>query len=289
MNSSQRFSIGSIDCETVTDGTNQYDIELVFAGVPAEALPDFGADELDEQGRLIVPYNPLLVRVAGKLVLIDAGLGDSAGELGSSAGRLQESLRRTGVRPEEIDIVIVTHAHPDHIGGLTQSSGTARRLVFSAARHVFWRSEWEFWTSADTLAALPDVLAGPARVHLPVLRASGQLELVDREADILPGLRLVSAPGHTPGHVCVALSSEGQQAIFAADVVAHESNFEHPQWMTAFESDPAMALTTRGRVYAQAADSGSLFIAFHLAAAGRVERAGDGYRFQHQEVSVTRR
>jgi glyoxylase-like metal-dependent hydrolase (beta-lactamase superfamily II) len=126
-------------------------------------------------------------------------------------------------------------------------------------------------------------------VHLPPLRAAGQVELVDCEVEVLPGLRVIPAPGHTPGHICIALSSQGQQAIFAADVVAHESNFEHPEWMTAFESDPAVALATRRRIYALAADNRSLFIAFHLFSAGHVVRTGQGYRFQSKEVTVRSR
>jgi glyoxylase-like metal-dependent hydrolase (beta-lactamase superfamily II) len=282
----ERISIGSIECEVVSDGTNLYPLEMVFAGVPREALPRFGEGELDEQGRLILPYNPLLIRAAGRLILIDAGAGESAGEPGSPAGRLQESLRHAGVRNEDIDIVVVTHAHPDHIGGLTRAAGADRLPVFSSARHLFWKGEWDFWTSAEALAALPKFLSGPAQVHLPALGASGLVERVDAEIDIVPGVRLFPAPGHTPGHMCVAISSNGEQAIFAADVVVHESNFAHPEWMTAFEADAPTALATRQRVYAQAAESRSLFIGFHLWSPGHVEGRVGSYGFRATKAPV---
>ena len=274
------FSIGSMECQVIADGVNAYAPEDVFSTVPPDKLRELVGSELDENGLLLVPYNALLVRTSHQVVLIDTGAGESAGELGAPAGHLQESLQRAGIRPSDVDLVIISHAHPDHIGGLTTSRGERQALVFGSARHVIARQEWEFWTSAEVLAGLPEFVAGAARHHLPVLENSGRLELVDGEVDVLTGVRLVPAPGHTPGHMVVELTSGGEKGMFGADVVLHELNFERPELLSAFDGDPAMALQTRKQILGRAAHEKGVFVGFHLKKIGRVEQTQHAYRLR---------
>ncbi len=287
MQGSEWFSVGSIECRIVSDGTNLYGTDLLFAGVARDDWAPLLKGQLDKHGQVTVPYNPLLVRTGGQLVLIDAGCGESAQELGQPCGRLQDSLRDAGVRPEDVNVVIVSHAHPDHIGGLSEVRRGKRLPVFGAARHYFWKSEWDFWRSEKSLANLPEALAGPARIHLPVIQEAGLLELVAHEQEILPGVRLIPAPGHTPGHMVVGLSSGNQKAIFAADAVIHEANFAHPEWLSAFDSIPQIALDTRRRILEEAARDASLFIGFHLWLPGYLEKRRDAYRFRQRQNSAS--
>jgi glyoxylase-like metal-dependent hydrolase (beta-lactamase superfamily II) len=283
MKRSEWFTVGSIECRIVGDGSNFYGTDFLFPGVARDDWAPLLQSQLDEQGQVSVPYNPLLVRTGGELVLIDAGLGELAKELGLPCGRLMQSLRDADVRPQDISMVVVSHAHPDHIGGLSETKSGERLPVFTAARHYFWKSEWEFWSSEESLATLPEVMAGPARIHLPVIKDAGLVELIAQEQDIVPGVRLMPAPGHTPGHMVVGLSSRDQKAVFAADTVIHEVNFHHPEWMSASDALPEMALTTRRRLLEGAARDGSLFIAFHLDHSGHIEKHKDGYRFRQQQ------
>jgi glyoxylase-like metal-dependent hydrolase (beta-lactamase superfamily II) len=286
MNGNDWFSVGSIECRIVGDGSNLYGTDFLFPGVARDDWAPLLQGQLDEHGQVSVPYNPLLVRTGGQLILIDAGIGELAKELGLPCGRLLQSLRDADVGPEDISMVIVSHAHPDHIGGLSEVRGGERLPVFGSARHYFWKSEWDFWSSEESLARLPDLMAGPARIHLPVIKNAGLLDLIAQEQDILPGVRLIPAPGHTPGHIVVGLSSGDQKAVFAADTVIHEVNFEHPEWMSASDAIPEMALATRRQVLEDAARDDSLFIAFHLEHPGHVERHKDGYRFRKQQNRV---
>jgi len=271
----QRFWVGLIECRVVSDGIGLCSREQLFTGVADEDLAALIKDQPDENGMIRSPYHCLLIRSEDRLVLIDAGLGQLAHEMGVPAGRLHESLRALGVSPSDVDLVLISHAHPDHIGGLTWDAGNGRAPTFGSSSHYFWRSEWEFWTSEERLAELPELLAGPARLHLPVLQEAGLVETVEEEIDVLPGVRLLPAPGHTPGHMAVAITSGGEGAIYLGDAVTHESNFEHPDWVSAADLLPSLAVRTRRQLIERARREGSLIVGFHLATPWRLSPTAD--------------
>jgi glyoxylase-like metal-dependent hydrolase (beta-lactamase superfamily II) len=274
-----RLTIGAIDCQLLSDGEGIYTRDLLFNAAPPDELDVAVRGWEDEKGRIFTPYHCLLLRTGEKIAVVDTGLGDLADQLEIPAGRLRESLTAAGVSPAEVDLVIVSHGHPDHIGGLTAETGGRRRPVFPNARHFFWQTEWQFWTSEEGLAQVPDMLAGPARLNLPPLQAAGLVETIDEETDVLPGVRLLPAPGHTPGHLVVAMTSGRAGAIYIADTVVHDLNFEHPDWVSMFEAIPALAVQTRRRLLDRAAEERVPVIGFHLSAPGRVQKAGQAYRF----------
>lgn len=117
------------------------------------------------------------------------------------------------------------------------------------------------------------------RLHLPVLAAAGLVDLADRELDVLPGVRLIPAPGHTPGHLAVVMTSGRSGAIYLGDVITDPLLFDHPDWLTAAEAIPALSLATRKRLIERAARQHLLVAAFHLPSVGRVELTGDRTRF----------
>lgn len=274
-----RFWVGSIECQVTTDGAANYNPALAFPGVRSKELSQALTGQLDEKGTLLLPSNPLLIRVDGRRVLFDTGLGALARETGDPAGHLQESLLAAGVRPVDIDIVIISHAHPDHIGGLTEVTRGQRLPVFTRARHYFWKSEWEFWTSEHSLALLPEFLAGPARSHLPPLREAGLVELVSREIEVLPGMRLFPAPGHTPGHMGVAITSDGTSALCVGDALGHELHVTRVNAVSPIDLDPSLTVATRRRLLALAERDHSLLVAYHFRAPGRVQKIENGYDF----------
>lgn len=263
----EMWSIGAIAARLVTDGSAANPRQMVFASVPAEEL-----DRELAPGDVVTPYDSLLIRTQKGTVLVDVGMGEHAVGFGAPAGRLLDSLSALGVAPEAVDIVVVTHGHPDHIGGLT-AGGVPR---FPRARHVIWRGEWEFWTSESGLASVMDPMAVVARAQLPPVE--GLVEAIDEETEILPGVRLMPAPGHTPGHLVVEIEDAGESLLYLADAVLHELNFPHPEWVAMIDMDPQRAVETRRRLLDRAADRGSVIAAFHLGASGRVERARHAYR-----------
>ena len=204
-------------------------------------------------------------------MLIDCGLGSySAG-----AGRLERALAAEGVEPDGITLVLLTHAHPDHIGGLA----VAGQPRFPAARHVITGAEWEFWSSALAGGVLPPALATPLEEQLAPIEQRGMLELVATDAELLPGLRLVPAAGHTPGHVAASIGFGDQTLLYLADTVIHPLHFEHLRWSTIGDQDVRLMAETRERLLAQAADENLLVAAAHVWQPGRVSRSGTAFRF----------
>ena len=270
--------IGAIEVTVLADGTDAVPPAMILDGMPAERSSAVVAGHLDADGLLPVACTGLLIRSAGRTVLVDAGYGDWA-ESEASGGRLGRSLAAAGVASMDVDEVIVSHGHVDHIGGLTHDDRGARVPVYRAATHWWADREWAHWTAEDTLADLPGELADPARASLPPLAAAGLVRLFDREREIAPGVFVTPAPGHTPGHAVVAIVSDGQRAVAVGDAVFHPLNVTHPGWSCAFDVDPAAAVRSRLHLLDQVASDGSIVLGAHLAVAGRVERAPDGYRF----------
>lgn len=277
MDGARKVSVGSIECWLVSDGTNPYPREALFSNVPPEELEPAVRGYVDETGMVPSTYRCLLVRSGDRLALIDSGLGDLAGP-DAPVGKLQASLREAGVGPADVDVVVVSHGHPDHIGGLTVERDGARAPTYGRARHYLWKSEWEFWTSPD-LGDLPEMMQGAARMTFPVLAEAGLIETVAEETDVLPGVRLLPAPGHTPGHAVVAITSGGEGLLYIADAVVHELDFEHPEWLSAFDAIPDLTVQTRRRLLDRAAREGSPIVAFHVGY-GRVTQAKGAYRFE---------
>ena len=273
------FTVGSLECRVVPDGVALYEKETLYADVPPEELEPSVRALLNDQGYVPLPYHPLLMRMADGLALVDAGAGPAlAKEWGDPIGRLREALRAAGVEPEDVGLVLLSHAHPDHVGGLTLEDGGGRRPVFPNARHVISRTELEYWTS-DRVPEVFARMASVARLHLPPLERAGILDLIEGVQDLAPGIRVIPAPGHTPGHLAVSLSSGPDTAIFVADAVLGETNFEHPDWSSTHEVDRAGAVETRRRLLDRAASDRSTVVGYHLWAPGLVERRGHRYRW----------
>ena len=271
---------GPIEWQLVGDGAMAYPREVIFAGVPPREL-----DRAGVIGEVVTPYNALVVRASGRLILVDAGLGAAADAIGAPAGRLPSSLAALGIGPTDVDDVIVTHGHADHVGGLTAKG----RPSFPRARHHLARAEWAFWMDGDPRPRLPaplaDLLADTARATFGALSDAGLLELIDDDLEIVPGVRLLSAAGHTPGHLAVELDNGGDPLLYVADAVLHELQFEHPDWIAAFDVDAETTVRTRRRLLDAAADRQALVAAFHLGRIGAVAPAGEGYRFAPRDVT----
>jgi glyoxylase-like metal-dependent hydrolase (beta-lactamase superfamily II) len=285
--SSYRFKIGSLACAVVSDGSHTYrdPAPLLFANAPpaclAQALRKHG---LDPEGwkEWVSPYPALLIRTDRHLVLVDTGAGS-----GTTTGQLVSNLQAEGVVPEDIDTVILSHAHPDHVGGNLDREG---RPAFSAARYVLSRAEWDFWTSEPDLSMLQ--ISEPFRDHLiacaqrNLLPLRGQLDLVEGEPEIVPGVRVLPAPGHTPGQVAVAVHSAGERLLYLSDAVAHPVHLAQPGWYAAVDIASDQVLTGRQRLLEMAALAGTMVHAFHFPWPGLGYIVPEGDAWQWQPVGV---
>jgi glyoxylase-like metal-dependent hydrolase (beta-lactamase superfamily II) len=286
----ERFAVGSIECHILPDGGTRLPAADLNADMTVNQIKaELPAGVVDEKDLMEVPFNCLLIRSGGRIALVDTGLGaEEASRLCWPAGRLMDSLTASGITADQVGLVIISHAHPDHIGGLTMAAGNDRVPVFARARHYFWQAEWDFWTSSEGLAQVPEEFADAARTHLPPLHRAELVERVSEETDVLPGVRLLPSPGHTPGHTVVALTSGGDSALYLGDAVLDEANFAHPDWKSrpGVEWNPSMAVAARTALIEKAIAENRLLIAFHLAARGYPERADGHYRLRHVGAQV---
>ncbi len=204
---------------------------------------------------------------------------------GESGGLHFRNLQAGGIAPGDIDMVILTHGHPDHIGGNTDAEG---KPAFPKARYVMWKDEWRFWTSGQAEATLDehvkDVLIEFARKNLPPIQ--GQLDLVDHETEIVPGIHALAAPGHTPGHMALAISSQGEQLLCISDALLHPIHLEQPEWHAVIDFAPHEVVATRRQLLNRAAAEKALVLAFHFPfpGLGHVAQMGEGWLWQPIET-----
>lgn len=264
-----KFSLGRFSCISVSDGGLNYPIEAFFANAPRNAVVDaLGRLDLPTD-RVFTPYTCLFVDTGQHRVMIDTGagsLGATAGKMfpgidhtTTATGRLLEHLMAAGIEPPTVDTVIITHAHPDHIGGSLDDAGN---LVFPNARHVIARDEWEFWMSGSAVEQAPPVMADIARRNLEPARA--RLSLVDDGDEVVPGIRVIATPGHTLGHIALAITSGTETLLHVSDVVLHPLHLEHPDWVPAFDMLPAEAAASKRRMFDRAAEEEMLVFAHHF-------------------------
>jgi glyoxylase-like metal-dependent hydrolase (beta-lactamase superfamily II) len=279
-----RFEVGDLECFAIDDGTFFYTAEQYFHDAPSDALATALAEHGLERDRIPSPYTCLVVKTGDHVVVIDTGADRSGlrnlvpAGVDLDVGHFPERFGRTGIDPREVDRVVVTHAHPDHIGGNVDASGAPR---FPGAPLVIRRDEWKHWTSGDTLAAQPPLYADPVRTHL--LPLADRLELLDDDREIVPGIRAIHTPGHTPGHIAVAVASRGEELLYISDAALHPLHLEHPDWSTAFDLEREQALASRRLLLERAAATGALVLAFHFhpfPSLGRVRAAGNAWAWE---------
>ena len=285
------FSVGTFECMAVSDGTHTYappafppPAAFLFANAPKEHLEQALREHNLQPGQWvewISPYICLVVKTGEHCVLVDTG----ADGLAPTTGRLLQNLHAEGIAPEDIGMVILTHGHPDHIGGNTDADG---KPAFPNARYVMWKEEWDFWTSGQAEQKLDEhvreVLLGFARRNLPPIQ--GRLDLIDREMEIVPGIRAVAAPGHTLGHIAVAISSGGEQLLCISDTVVHPIHLEQPEWHAAVDLVPEQVVATRRSLLNRAVIENPLVLAFHFPfpGLGHVVQKGEAWQWQPIET-----
>ena len=253
------WQLCSAGCLSVSPSFN------VAAGVDPTQLEGELGGMLDERGELLIPCNVLIIRADGRLALVDTGAGRY---FGGAGGDLIDALAAVGATVEDVDLVVLTHGHPDHVGGAMTAVGPA----CVHARHAMSRSEYDYWSQRSPQ---PPFFIEQVRP----LADRGLLDLVEDGSEPLPGVRLCAAPGHTPGQCAVEVEGEGRHLLFLADAVMNPVHFLRPQLVGTVENDPTEVEKTRRRLLARAVDEHLLVSASHLWHPGRVVREGDAFRF----------
>jgi glyoxylase-like metal-dependent hydrolase (beta-lactamase superfamily II) len=233
----------------------------------------------EESERLRMPLNVTLIRTGSDLILIDAGYGRGVTD---TAGKLVAVLESMGLTSASITKVLVTHAHPDHLWGVSGDAG----VTFANAAYLVSSAEWHHWTNPDVAISLPAVLRASqqasdrvvlgAQKHLA--RIKDKLRLVEPEHEIAAGVRVVGTPGHTPGHISVDVAG----LFITGDALTHPRiSFEHPSWRVPVDHDQDQGVTTRQRLLDRLATDQRRIMCAHLPfpGMGLVERKDGAYRF----------
>lgn len=266
------FQLGAMRITQLHDGVVDHAPAHGFFGVNADdvAFTELSRTEGLDEERFDFPATITLVEVDGLCILIDAGHGSA---FLPSAGLLLQALAEAGKSASSIDMVIITHLHRDHIGGLIDSNG---KPIFHHARHFVRQSECEHWLDAEA-----DCRIG--QLAQQVMGALGdRLHFAEPGTVIAPGMSLLDSAGHTPGHMSVELESAGERMIVAGDLANHPIwSIMRPNWHMSLDWDGQMAAITRNRLLGYVADENVLFAGYHMPfpAVGHIQRLGGSFRY----------
>jgi glyoxylase-like metal-dependent hydrolase (beta-lactamase superfamily II) len=223
------FKVGDLEVIAVSDGEVTFPAMAYFAGTTAEQWEPH-ARWIDHEGNLVFPFGCFIVRSGDRRVLIDTGLGPiQAGAY--KGGALLGQLSEAGVKPEDIDVVFITHLHADHCGSAALKVGEQMRPTFPNATYRWTSAEQTYWSG--------DLPAGTFARRDIFAAVAPQFEAADGGASLAPGIDVYSMPGHTPGHAGLVLSSGDARAFILGDGISCPAQLEEPDWATSIRSSPA--------------------------------------------------
>lgn len=271
-----RYRVGDMQVTAIHDGLASRSLDGFVPNAPAGALQKTLADLAMPTDRFPITFTTLVVNTGGKLVLIDTGNG----ELGApTTGTWMANFLAAGFDPAQVDIVVFSHFHGDHINGFRRKDGSA---VFPNAQVMVPEAEWAFWTSESEAARLPNLkptFDNTKRVFGPIVK---DVTPYAWDKEIIPGITTVRANGHTPGHTAFALVSGTGRLLVMSDTTNNPLVFaRNPEWSAVVDQDGPTAVVTRKRLLDLAAAE-KMQVSFYHApfpATGHIIREPDGYRF----------
>ncbi len=267
-----RFKLGGFEITTINDGA-------FYLKGPA---PIFGEDQFPEDvaelavenflptERMEIGFSPVVINTGNELVLFDTGNGAARMP---GAGNLVKALKLAGYEADQIDVVVLTHFHGDHIGGLIDGGAP----VFKNARYVTGEGEYDFWIDPSQSDGRTGKLA-----NTNVKPLADKMKFLKDGSTVASGITALDTPGHTPGHMSFHLESEGQRMFLGGDFCNHYvASLQRPDWHVRFDMDKELAATTRRKTLDMLAAEKIPFTAYHMPfpAVGYVEKAGDAFRY----------
>jgi len=274
-----RYKVGSFECTSINDGARSFPMPDKFVtNIPKEEALAAAEAAYMPKGMVTVPFNPQIINTGSKLVLIDTGYGPG---IAPSVGLLPAGMQAAGIDPKAIDVVVLSHLHPDHINGVKTADG---KLAFPNAEIMAPALDWAFWMSDDNAAKAesnPMMKAYFANTRKILSDIASKVTKYDWGKEVAPGITALATPGHTPGHSSFAVASGSSKILIQSDVTNIPEFFlRNPDWHVAFDVEPALAQTTRHKFYDMAAAEKALVVGFHFTfpSIGHVEKDGTKYR-----------
>lgn len=265
----------------------------IFQQHPELAQPNFFDAET---GRSFSSIHSWLIEIDGTKILVDTCSGNGKARALPLFQRFHmlnfpflENLAKAGVEPEDVDIVFCTHLHIDHVGWNTRQSGDTWVPTFPKARYIFGKDEYEHWTTGRGPSLFPENVAVIEDSVLPITEA-GMAEFVEDGDEIMPGLKVEAAPGHTDTQLILKYISPEGSFVISADCIHQPIQIYAPELNSCFCENQEAAQETRRNLLDFCADNGALLLPMHFGPphAGFVHRAGDGYRFEPAQPTQAR-
>jgi glyoxylase-like metal-dependent hydrolase (beta-lactamase superfamily II) len=236
-----------------------------------------------------IPITVFAIRLNGKLILCDAGGGDQIQAFNPNAvfvsGKMKANMKAAGINPKDVDTILVSHFHPDHIFGLLEKSTNAP--VFPNAEIILSSTEYNWWTDPSLIGRLPEWRRPLAKRIQSVIPSWKNVLPVDGEDEVVPGIRFVKCPGHTPGHTAFLLGSGNEQLMLSNDAAYVPAlSMKHPQWHGAFDQDGPTAEVSRRKLLDRVVTDQMLICGAHFPWPGlnRISKDGMAYALTAQST-----
>lgn len=281
-----RLMLGDFEITALSDGTVDLKPKDLLTNT-TQAQVGALLDRSFEGDAVPTSVNAYLINTGTRLVLVDTG---AAKLFGPTLGNLLASLAASGYKPEQVDAVLITHMHPDHVGGLMAEG----KLAFPNATVHADQHDADFWLAQANLDKAPEANKGffqGAMASLNPYASAGKLKPFNGATELFPGIRAVAAPGHTPGHTVYTIESKGQKLVLWGDLMHVAAvQFPEPQVTIAFDTDSKAAAEQRAKAYAEAASGRFLVAGAHLPfpGIGHIRAEGKGYAWVPLDYNTIR-
>jgi len=280
-----RFGLGDAEVTVVSDGPLPLGPPKgTFVGVSDDEVKKMLSDNFLSPDNVVLEQNSPIVNTGDKLILFDTGMG-TAKNFGPTTGRQQKSMKEAGIKPEDIDAVVFSHAHIDHIGGVVDDSG---KVLFPNAQYYIAQSDLDFWTDEGKEGGpLKDFIVHARKNLLPV---RDRLVFFKDGQEFLPGVQAISAPGHTVGHTIFMINSNGKSLAFLGDLTHHPILLlEKPRMQFSYDTDPKQAAETRVKLLDMIATNKIPVMAYHYAwpGIGHIAKTAEGFHYYPEGMNLS--
>jgi glyoxylase-like metal-dependent hydrolase (beta-lactamase superfamily II) len=258
-----KISVGNVEILSLSDGILEFDLCNFFPTIPQENWQQY-ASHLTEEHRVRFNLGSFLVRADGRTILVDTGLGPKPEDAPETPwGTLLEDFAANGVRPEDIDMVVMTHLHRDHVGWNLLSQNGKYVPTFPRARYWMSRKDWEACHQPEAKDRFPN-----APTCVWPLAELGLVEFMDGEQSLTRELSALPTPGHTPGHMSILITSQGERALILGDAAHNPAQVLETDWVSRADMDPEQTKITRRTLMERLEREGTIVAAGHFPAPG---------------------
>lgn len=270
------FKIGSFGVTVISDGLRigEKPQETFGTNQTPQAVADLLTANFLPTDKFVNGFSPTLIDTGSEVILFDTGMGE--GGRAAGAGHLLEGIVAAGYTPDQVSIVVLTHMHGDHIGGLMEGGVPA----FKNARYVANQTEFDFWKDEAPVGTPAE--GGHQGVLKNVVPLAEKMTFIGDGGEVVPGITGVAAFGHSPGHMIFTVESDGKGLVLTADSANHfVLSLQRPDWEVRFDMDKAKAAASRKKVFDMVATDRLPFVGYHMPfpSVGFIEKLEQGYRF----------